>query len=559
MARARCARIGPSALSSLLALLLSGAAVASAVPADRIVLAYEEGRFRIVSRTAVAKTVEPSDDAGDPAPEFWIETRAADGAVRHRRAMPDPRSPIHESFAAESIERADAPGDAAIFAVVVPAAEPGDVLFLFGRPSPPEAVTLLARLAIPEPAAAIAPLAAGDGSVVGVTKIVDRGPEASRFNLVVVAEGFQQHELPAFAARTEEFLAFFLGFPPFSDLADGINVFRVDIASAESGADSPLECGGTGVYVATYLDAVACPSTRLLTLDFARAQALLGQLVPEYDQAIVIVNTTVWAGAGGAIAVTSLEPTWWTRIATHEVGHGFDLADEYDYCCCEQHTGGEPSEPNVTSDTNRALGKWSDLVAPETPFPTTSCASWCPSGQPPAYAGEEVGLHEGARYLQCGIHRPTAGCMMRSIDASLCPVCARRIREVLGPFSAQGVPAAPRNLTAAAVPGEPEVHLAWGAVNGADHYEVLRADSPSDPLALVAASATPNFIDRGVSFGASYLYRVRSVGAAGLAGPPSGHRAVSVPEPGAALSGLAAITAFALARRARARVRVCSS
>ena len=51
--------------------------------------------------------------------------------------------------------------------------------------------------------------------------------------------------------------------------------------------------------------------------------------------------------------------------------------------------------------------------------------------------------------------------MMRSIDASFCPVCSRRIREVLGPYAAQGVPAAPRNFAAAADPRNAAVHLGW--------------------------------------------------------------------------------------------------
>ena len=405
MARARCTRV-PFACFFLLALAAGGAAAfASAVPADRIVLSYEGGQFRIVSRASVAKAVQPPDEAES---EFWIETRTASGELRYRRAIPRPRGAIHESFAPESIARAPAPGSAALFSVVVPAVAAGDVLLLFGRASPSEASVQVASLAIPAAGPAIAPFGADDGTVVGVTKIVDRGPTDSHFNLVLVAEGFQQQELADFDARAQEFLAFFFSTPPLSDLADGINVFRVDITSTESGADSPLECGGTGVSVATFLDAVACPSTRLLTLDFGRAQSLLEELVPSFDQALVIVNTPVWAGAGGTIAVSSIEPTWWTRIATHEVGHGFDLADEYDYGACEQYHGAEPSEPNVTIDANRALGKWADLISPLTPFPTTSCASFCP-GQPPAYTARRSACTRArATSSAASIGRPSA-------------------------------------------------------------------------------------------------------------------------------------------------------
>ena len=403
MARARRMRVS-FVCFFVLALAVGGAAAfASAVPADRIVLSYEGGHFRIVSRASVAKAVQPPDEAES---EFSIVTRTASGELRYRRAIPDPRGAIHESFAPESIARTPAPGSAAL-SVVVPAVAAGDVLLLFGRASPSEASVQVASLAIPAAGPAIAPFGADDGTVVSVTKIVDRGPTDSHFNLVLVAEGFQQQELADFDARAQSS-------SPSSSRHHRSPISPTGSTSSASTSRPPVGRGlaarvrRNGISVATFLDAVACPSTRLLTLDFGRAQSLLEELVPSFDQALVIVNTPVWAGAGGTIAVSSIEPTWWTRIATHEVGHGFDLADEYDYGSCEQYHGAEPSEPNVTIDANRALGKWADLISPLTPFPTTSCASFCP-GQPPAYTGEEVGLHEGARYVQCGpIGRPSA-------------------------------------------------------------------------------------------------------------------------------------------------------
>ena len=42
-------------------------------------------------------------------------------------------------------------------------------------------------------------MGASDGAVVGLTKIVDAGPPAKRWNLVIVAEGYRKVELPKFA------------------------------------------------------------------------------------------------------------------------------------------------------------------------------------------------------------------------------------------------------------------------------------------------------------------------------------------------------------------------
>ena len=68
-----------------------------------------------------------------------------------------------------------------------------------------------------------------------------------------------------------------------------------------------------------------------------------------------------------------------TEIAIHEMGHtAFGLADEYPYYAGgaetghDHHPAGEPGEPNVTINTNRATLKWRWAVAPTTAIPTMS-------------------------------------------------------------------------------------------------------------------------------------------------------------------------------------------
>jgi hypothetical protein len=48
-------------------------------------------------------------------------------------------------------------------------------------------------------------MGSNDGTVVGMTQIVDQGPRNRLLNVAVVAEGFQQSELGAFAARAQQF------------------------------------------------------------------------------------------------------------------------------------------------------------------------------------------------------------------------------------------------------------------------------------------------------------------------------------------------------------------
>ena len=101
------------------------------------------------------------------------------------------------------------------------------------------ALVVLARVT----GAAAAP---ADGTVVGTTKILDKGPAASRFNLVLLAEGYTAGEQAQFAQDAQDFVDFLLETPPFSTNCSAINVYRVDVISDEAGADDPVACGGSG-------------------------------------------------------------------------------------------------------------------------------------------------------------------------------------------------------------------------------------------------------------------------------------------------------------------------
>jgi hypothetical protein len=83
----------------------------------------------------------------------------------------------------------------------------------------------------------------------------------------------------------------------------------------------------------TYFDATFCGdgrNRRLLVVDDATAEVVATDQVPDWDAVLVIVNSTVYGGSGGKIAVLSLD-TEAVNLALHELGHSvFQLADEYD-------------------------------------------------------------------------------------------------------------------------------------------------------------------------------------------------------------------------------------
>jgi hypothetical protein len=125
-------------------------------------------------------------------------------------------------------------------------------------------------------------MGAGDGTVIGITKIVDNGSPADRFNIVLVAEGFQNFELPAFATLASQFTTYMFSMDPFMTYSDAFNIYRLDVASDDSGADDPAACGGTGTIVDTFFDASYCNGgiRRLLLVDSALAIDTVDDFLP---------------------------------------------------------------------------------------------------------------------------------------------------------------------------------------------------------------------------------------------------------------------------------------
>jgi hypothetical protein len=286
-----------------------------------------------------------------------------------------------------------------------------------------------------------------DGSVMGITQVVNHGDPSQRWNLVVLSEGYRQDQLTQFHSDVQNFLNIMEQTAPYSDLWSGINVYRIDVASTDAGADDPASCeGGTGATARTYFDATFCGyglTRRLLTVDDGTVHSVVNQLMPQAHMIMVIVNSSIYGGSGGSVATFSLAPSA-DEIALHEMGHtAFGFADEYEsYQGCgedapgshDKYTDVEPEQPNVTINTDRTTNKWANLIAASTPMPTTSnvnCAE-C-DAQPNPYQTNTVGTYEGAYYFHCGAYRSQFNCRMRALGNPYCAVCQSVIRQTIGP------------------------------------------------------------------------------------------------------------------------------
>jgi hypothetical protein len=287
-----------------------------------------------------------------------------------------------------------------------------------------------------------------DGTVLGTTQIFGSVPANRAFNIVLLSDGFTATQQNDFNTACTDFVNSLQATRPYDELRPGINVFRVNVTSSDSGADDPVSAGGSGATARTYFDASfgANGIRRLLVCNNATALQVAAAQVPQFTVVLVVVNSSVYGGSGGSIATYSLA-VGATEIALHEIGHSaFGLADEYAYYAGGNETGhdnhplGEPGEPNVTTNTNRDNLKWRWALAGPTAIPTmtnTDCAH-VDSRPSPVPAGT-VGLFEGAHYYHCGGYRPEYDCKMRALGVVFCRVCRQVITNRISPLAGQVV------------------------------------------------------------------------------------------------------------------------
>ena len=67
-----------------------------------------------------------------------------------------------------------------------------------------------------------------DGTVLGATKILNNGEDTDRFNIVLVAEGYQDHEQNTFDSACEDFVKAIKTLPWFSTLINTINIHKIN-------------------------------------------------------------------------------------------------------------------------------------------------------------------------------------------------------------------------------------------------------------------------------------------------------------------------------------------
>ncbi|HEX7314812.1 MAG TPA: M64 family metallopeptidase [Pyrinomonadaceae bacterium] len=249
------------------------------------------------------------------------------------------------------------------------------------------AVVSLARAAAAEP----------------VETIVNNGDPSNRVDIAILGDGYTAAEMSKYRTDIQQFVQLMFEQEPLREYQRYFNVHRIDVVSAESGADHP-ELGTSrntafdSAYNCAGIQRLICAS------NFKVSNVANASLAPaQLDLIILIVNDPVYGGSGGSIAIASTH-TQAVELVLHESGHTFGLlADEYTSTPPPCSNASEPSEANVTRATARAAIKWNAWIDPATTIPTSSTLPAVP------------GLYEGARYCTTGLYRPTFNSKMRTL------------------------------------------------------------------------------------------------------------------------------------------------
>jgi hypothetical protein len=273
-----------------------------------------------------------------------------------------------------------------------------------------------------------------------LTVLHTSGSRASKFNMVVMGDGFQntttdQNTFNTYV--TNVVLNDFFHRDIHPEILNAMNVYRINTFSVDSGVtqvdsngmvtlsrDTALAYRYSGLWKRCWMEGRTNePSTTTLIED------IVNVLLPETDVIAVVLNQGGPGGCSGSVrfAVTRLSP--WSTFA-HEFGHFFGKQGD-EYQCnqgganCNAYTNVEPGKVNLTTNTVRSAIKWNQWIPSFRPVPT-------------AYANitnttQDAGVFPGAttssKKWWTGIYRPSWRGRMNDNSPPHSPIGYTKVRE----------------------------------------------------------------------------------------------------------------------------------
>lgn len=241
--------------------------------------------------------------------------------------------------------------------------------------------------------------------------VEENGPRSERINIVFLSEGYTTTDMPNFAGHVTNAVNFLFSKEPWQQYRSYCNVYRIEIASNQSGCDNGNTSGANGTRDTYFNTGFYTPSIpQFLTYGSGSSKVfnLLNAHVPECDMPVVLVNDTKYGGAGYTDSSIASIHSQSAAIVEHEVGHSFALlADEYD----ADYALAVYEKPNNTAQTTRGLIKWNHWIDATTPVPTPETAPYNTSP-----SDQLVGIYEGSMYRTTGWYRPHFNSLMQSLN-----------------------------------------------------------------------------------------------------------------------------------------------
>lgn len=301
-------------------------------------------------------------------------------------------------------------------------------------------------------------------------KILDNGAPNNKVDIVILGDGYTADEMEKFKQDTKRLTDELFNVEPFKSRKSDFNIMAVKTPSEVSGVNRPHP----GIFKRSPLSVSysSFDSERYALAYDNRTIRDVAAAVP-YDFMFILINEETYGGGGiyNLYSTVAVDNKFSEYIFVHEFGHSFAaLADEY-YTSSVSYDMGEvtvePWESNITALLDKENLKWKHLVDAETPLPTpwekekyddfsydiqkerkALRAKKVPEAKVEAlfekekvksseilnnmeYSGK-VGAFEGGGYMQYGLYRPYADCIMFTRNKQqFCPVCQDAISRVI--------------------------------------------------------------------------------------------------------------------------------
>ncbi|MEZ5198228.1 MAG: M64 family metallopeptidase [Bacteroidales bacterium] len=307
-----------------------------------------------------------------------------------------------------------------------------------------------------------------------VFNYIENGPPSDKVDIVILGDGYTATEMEKFHKDVKRLTDELFTVEPFLSRKNDFNVRAVETPSEVSGVNRPHP----GVFKRTPLSVSysAFDSERYALAYDNRTIRDVAASVP-YEFMFILINEETYGGGGiyNLYSTVAVDNKFSEYIFVHEFGHHFAaLADEYytsDVSYEVPEVTIEPWELNITALLDPVNLKWTNLVDESTPLPTPwdkdqydafsyeiqkerkeLRAAKVPEAEVEAlfekekressaildymeYTGK-VGAFEGGGYMQYGLYRPYADCIMFTRNRQqFCPVCQDAINKVIDQYT----------------------------------------------------------------------------------------------------------------------------